>query len=210
MSVRRKTNNRLILFRTCGTCGQEFSTSADSPFIRQLPRDGKRQATTYFCCESCYRASYKYTSPGKARLRNAGPGRRREIYRPRTGVIISATPNRSARDSVRHIARGIQQFVVESPNPFDAPIGYGERKGRAPIVTPFLAQYHSTMRGKIDKKIPGQPLPRNFHYLLLRVIPRCHLRRLNRQYLNYSIYTFCSFLFAIKAVIKNPPPCGGG
>ncbi len=60
MSCRRQTNNRRILYRTCGTCGRLFSTTADNPFIRQIARDGKRQATTYYCTESCYAASYKY------------------------------------------------------------------------------------------------------------------------------------------------------
>ena len=59
MSLRRDTTNRLTLYRSCGTCGHTFTTTADTPFIRQVPRDGKRQATTYYCCESCYRASYK-------------------------------------------------------------------------------------------------------------------------------------------------------
>lgn len=67
-----------------------------------------------------------------------------------------------AENTMRRIARGIQKFVVDSPNPFIVPIGYGERKGQAPrvnsiddplstvvssckqyLVAPFLAQYHS-------------------------------------------------------------------
>lgn len=59
MSLRRDTTNRLTLYRSCGTCGRTFTTTADTPFIRQVPRDGKRQAITYYCCESHYRASYK-------------------------------------------------------------------------------------------------------------------------------------------------------
>lgn len=62
MSVRRKTTNRLTLYRTCHTCGRVFRTTADNPFIRQLPADGKKQKTCYFCSESCWRASY--THPG--------------------------------------------------------------------------------------------------------------------------------------------------
>lgn len=60
MSVRRKTTNRLILYRTCHTCGKGIITTADSPFIRQLPADGKKQKTCYFCSESCWRASYAH------------------------------------------------------------------------------------------------------------------------------------------------------
>ena len=60
MSVRRKTDRRLTLIRPCGTCGQSVITSAASPFMRQVPRDGKRQAITYYCCHSCYVASFKH------------------------------------------------------------------------------------------------------------------------------------------------------
>lgn len=60
MSVRRKTNNRLTLYRTCHACGRAFRTTADHPFIRQIPADGKKQKTCYFCCEACWRASYAH------------------------------------------------------------------------------------------------------------------------------------------------------
>lgn len=45
MSVRRQTANRLTLFRTCGTCGKQIVTTADTPWVRQVERDGKKQAT---------------------------------------------------------------------------------------------------------------------------------------------------------------------
>lgn len=46
MSRRRPiAEKRLTLIRTCGTCGKTFSTTAESPWIRQVPRDGKKQAT---------------------------------------------------------------------------------------------------------------------------------------------------------------------
>lgn len=61
MSVRRKNvMGRLTLFRTCGTCGKSFPTTADSPWVRQVPRDGKKQATTYYCSTGCFQASYKH------------------------------------------------------------------------------------------------------------------------------------------------------
>ena len=41
MSVRRQTANRLTLFRTCGTCGKQIVTTADTPWVRQVERDGK-------------------------------------------------------------------------------------------------------------------------------------------------------------------------
>lgn len=71
MSVRRKTPNRLVLHRKCGTCGKMIVTTADTPWVRQVERDGKRQATTYFCCSKCFAASYKHIGwyDGKAEER---------------------------------------------------------------------------------------------------------------------------------------------
>ena len=43
-----------------GLCGGFSVTTADTPWVRQVHRDGKRQATTYYCSESCWRASYKH------------------------------------------------------------------------------------------------------------------------------------------------------
>lgn len=82
MSVRRQTANRLTLFRTCGTCGKQIVTTADTPWVRQVERDGKRQATTYFCSEGCFAASYKHVGwfDGKAEERRklkTGTGTRR-------------------------------------------------------------------------------------------------------------------------------------
>lgn len=89
MSVRRQTANRLTLFRTCGTCGKQIVTTADTPWVRQVERDGKRQATTYFCSEGCFAASYKHVGwfDGKAeerrklKDRNRDPERERERWR---------------------------------------------------------------------------------------------------------------------------------
>ena len=71
MSVRKETTNRLTLFRTCGTCGKQIMTTASTPWVRQMPRDGKAQATTYFCSEKCFAASYKHIGwyDGKAEER---------------------------------------------------------------------------------------------------------------------------------------------
>lgn len=71
MSVRRNTTNRLTLYRTCGTCGRQIITTADTPWVRQVERDGKKQATTYFCSEKCFAASYKHIGwyDGKAEER---------------------------------------------------------------------------------------------------------------------------------------------
>lgn len=69
--MRRKTANRRTLYRTCGTCGKSIVTTADTPWIRQIPRDGKKMAITYFCCEKCFAASYKHIGwyDGKAEER---------------------------------------------------------------------------------------------------------------------------------------------
>ena len=77
MSVRRNTTNRLTLFRTCGTCGRSIVTTADTPWVRQVERDGKKQATTYFCCEGCFAASYKHIGFSTERHRIAGERGRR-------------------------------------------------------------------------------------------------------------------------------------
>lgn len=37
-------------------------------------------------------------------------------------------------NTLRRIARGIEKFVLNNPEPFIVPIGYGERKGQAPRV----------------------------------------------------------------------------
>lgn len=67
-----------------------------------------------------------------------------------------------AENTLRRIARGIKKFVIDNPEPFIIPIGYGEREGQPPrvndineplgtvvssgkhyIVAPSLIQYHS-------------------------------------------------------------------
>ena len=85
MSVRRQTANRLTLFRTCGTCGKQIVTTADTPCVRQVERDGKRQATTYFCSEGCFAASYKHIGwfDGKAEERRKLKDRNRDPERER-------------------------------------------------------------------------------------------------------------------------------
>lgn len=80
MSVRRNTTNRLTLFRICGTCGRGITTTADTPWVRQTERDGKKQATTYFCSEKCFAASYKHIGwyDGKAEERRQEREARRD------------------------------------------------------------------------------------------------------------------------------------
>lgn len=83
-----------------------------------------------------------------------------------------------AENTLRRIARGMQKFIIDNPDPFIIPIGYGERAGQAPRVqginkplstivssgkqylcAPALIQYHgetaaAEARGQlIDKPI---------------------------------------------------------
>lgn len=76
MSIRKQTSNRLTLIRTCGACGRQFTTTADTPWMRQVLVDG-RQLTRYFCSQTCFAASYKHKFDGKAEERR----REREAMR---------------------------------------------------------------------------------------------------------------------------------
>ena len=78
MSVRRQTTNRRILYRTCGVCGKSITTTADTPFVRQIMCEG-RQITTYFCSETCKRSTYKHLFDGKAHIRKAERDAKRDI-----------------------------------------------------------------------------------------------------------------------------------
>ena len=70
MSIRKQTTNRLTLHRVCHVCGTEFTTTADTPFMRQIVNvGGKKQKTCYFCSASCKQASYKHLFDGKAAQR---------------------------------------------------------------------------------------------------------------------------------------------
>lgn len=79
-----------------------------------------------------------------------------------------------AENTLRRIARGIKKFVIDNPEPFIIPIGYGERKGQEPrvnsineplgtvvssnkhyVVAPSLIQYHSEQN---DSEVRGQEL----------------------------------------------------
>ena len=50
-----------------------------------------------------------------------------------------------AENTLRRIARGMGRFVINNPEPFIIPIGYGEHEGQKPryLVAPSLIQYHS-------------------------------------------------------------------
>lgn len=91
MSVRRKTNNRMTLFRDCFICGKHIVTTADTPFVRQITNvNGKKQATVYFCSASCKAKSYKHLFDGKADKRRKerdairSKGKNRKYYQKHT------------------------------------------------------------------------------------------------------------------------------
>lgn len=116
MSCRRDTPNRLMLFRTCGTCGKQITTTADTPWVRQVPRDGKKQAITYYCSSKCFAASYKHIGwyDGKAEERRKAREAARDIsaknrkyyaahaeeMRERARKYREANPGKVAADNV--------------------------------------------------------------------------------------------------------------
>ena len=65
MSVRRMSENRLTLYRTCATCGRSIVTTAATPFVR-LVQEGGHAKTCYYCSEKCKQASYKHLFDGHA------------------------------------------------------------------------------------------------------------------------------------------------
>lgn len=111
---------------------------------------------------------------------------RKQPYHTAAECIDWSTPAQSiferkkplAENTLRRIARGIQKFVIDNPEPFIVPIGYGERKGQAPrvssideplgtvvtsgkhyLVAPTLIQYHSeTSKDEVRGQQVGEPL----------------------------------------------------
>lgn len=81
MSVRKLgAMSRETLFRDCFICGKHFSTTADTPFVRQITNvNGKKQATVYFCSECCKRKSYKHLFDGRAEERRKKREAKRDV-----------------------------------------------------------------------------------------------------------------------------------
>lgn len=121
MSVRKQTTNRLTLHRVCGTCGKNIVTTADTPWVRQVPRDGKAQATTYYCSEKCFAASYKHIGwyDGKA------DERRREKDARRDNKERNRKYNEAHREERREYAR---RRRAENPGMAAADSAYHRRK----------------------------------------------------------------------------------
>ena len=81
MSVRKPgAMSRKTLFRDCFICGKHFSTTADTPFVRQITNvNGKKQATVYFCSASCKNKSYKHLFDGKSDERRRKRESKRDV-----------------------------------------------------------------------------------------------------------------------------------
>lgn len=129
MSVKRNVvDKRLTLFRTCGICGKSVTTTADTPWVRQVPRDGKRQATTYYCSTTCYQASYKYKGwyDGKTEERR----REREKKRPDRSAYNRQWRDKN-RDHIREYNRERErQYRLTDPDGYKADKQYQYRKAR--------------------------------------------------------------------------------
>lgn len=104
MSARAKTANRRSLLRTCGTCGKSIMTTADTPWLRQVARDGKRQASTYFCSEQCFAASYKHKSwfDGRTEARRKEKEARRDIHAKNRRYYITHQEKEQQRSRDRY------------------------------------------------------------------------------------------------------------
>ena len=124
MSVRRKTTNRLTLSRSCGTSGREFGTTADTPWVRSIIRDDKRQVTTYFCSEKCFAASYKHIGwyDGKAAERRKLKDRNRDPVKERARCRRYNAEHKEAR---REYAR---RKRLENPGLVAADNAYYKKK----------------------------------------------------------------------------------
>lgn len=61
-----------------------------------------------------------------------------------------------AENTMRRIARGIQKFIINNPNPYIAPV-VGKAGNHSTLVAAFLAQYHSETTGHDAR---GQTLDR--------------------------------------------------
>ena len=79
MSVRKKAESRLTIFRDCAICGQRIVTTANTPWMRQMPWNGKKQATVYFCSASCKKKSYKHLFDGKSDERRRERESKRDV-----------------------------------------------------------------------------------------------------------------------------------
>ena len=103
MSVRRKTNNRLTLYRTCAICGKSFVTTADTPWMRLVYSAGHSK-TCYYCSETCKQASYKHLFDGKAAQRKAERDAQRDTREKNRRYYIAHQDQERERAKARYWA----------------------------------------------------------------------------------------------------------
>ena len=103
MSVRRKTNNRLTLYRTCVICGKSFVTTADTPWMRLVYSAGHSK-TCYYCSETCKQASYKHLFDGKAAQRKAERDAQRDTREKNRRYYIAHQDQERERAKARYWA----------------------------------------------------------------------------------------------------------
>ena len=103
MSVRRKTNNRLTLYRTCAICGKSFVTTADTPWMRLVYSAGHSK-TCYYCSETCKQDSYKHRFDGKAAKRKAERDAQRDIREKNRRYYIAHQDQERERAKARYWA----------------------------------------------------------------------------------------------------------
>lgn len=103
MSVRRKTNNRLTLYRECAICGRSFVTTADTPWVRLVVMDGHTK-TCYYCSGKCKQASYKHLFDGKADERRAAREAQRDIIEKNRKYYAAHQEQEKARAKARYWA----------------------------------------------------------------------------------------------------------
>ena len=103
MSVRRKTNNRLTLYRTCAICGKSFVTTSDTPWMRLVYSAGHSK-TCYYCSETCKQASYKHRFDGKAAQRKAERDAQRDTREKNRRYYIAHQDQERERAKARYWA----------------------------------------------------------------------------------------------------------
>lgn len=119
--IRKETTNRLTLFRTCAVCGQNMITTANTPFMRQMPYRGKKQATCYFCSETCKQASYTHKFDGKHEERR----KQKELERDRTEY------NRKYyQENKEKILERKKTLYWQNPEEYRARNNYNKQKNR--------------------------------------------------------------------------------
>lgn len=134
MGVRRQTKNRLTLFRECGTCGKTFQTTADSPWIRQIERDGKKQATTYYCSSPCFQASYKHIGwyDGLAKERKRLRDEQRDVREKNRRYYAAHAEQERERQKARYWANHDDSLETLRYNRRKRKLVREEREGTAP------------------------------------------------------------------------------